>query len=297
MFGRKTGTSASKSNTDPTNQMSTSKTTPVSKLDKSRDNCLYITLQYLRTVNKELKFHWGLYNTTSAPRGFLIHATDANRGPLDLYQEIREVSNPRRSISLVVCLKIADSPGIDALEYCASQVRLMDPRFIPRGERQWTCRVWVKEILLVLHNNGYLRLPAGLERCCLRAGNHLIEYMGNARVFNDLSWMSLPPTVAPNPLTRTTPMEVDSTGGGGRYTGPKPMDIDSTGGGGGRYFGPKPMVIDSTGGGGSYHGQKPMVIGSTGGGDRYYGSKPMVIDSTSITSHSSTPSYRKSHRR
>lgn len=55
---------------------------------------------------------------------------------------------------MVVCLKIANFPGAEALDYCSSSVGLMDPRYLPRSERQWTCRVWVKEVLRVLDKGG-----------------------------------------------------------------------------------------------------------------------------------------------
>lgn len=89
-----------------------------------------------------------------------MHATVAGRGPLDLYQEVRRVRDPQASRTMVVVLKIANSPGMDAVESCTDSVRLMDDRHLPSGERQWTCRVWVKEILKALHRTGYIRLPA-----------------------------------------------------------------------------------------------------------------------------------------
>jgi hypothetical protein len=60
---------------------------------------------------------------------------------------------------MVVCLKISNSPGIQILEHYASSIRLMDTRYLPRGERQWTCRVWVKQLLKLLHDNHYIQLP------------------------------------------------------------------------------------------------------------------------------------------
>ncbi|KAG8424591.1 hypothetical protein J3459_002475 [Metarhizium acridum] len=120
---------------------------------------LYITLQYLRTVNKVNKYHWGLYTTDRAPpSGCLLHATDAGRTALDLYKEVRKVSDPRKSKSLVVCLKIADAPSMQILDRVASSVRLMDRNCLPWGEAQWTCRVWVKEVLRSLHENRHINL-------------------------------------------------------------------------------------------------------------------------------------------
>jgi len=74
---------------------------------------------------------------------------------------------------MVVVLKIAQSLSIEALDQCARSVRLMDPKYLPRGERQWTCRVWVKEVLGVLHQNKYISLPADLSKYFLFSTNTL----------------------------------------------------------------------------------------------------------------------------
>ncbi|KAK0704499.1 hypothetical protein B0H67DRAFT_591538 [Lasiosphaeris hirsuta] len=211
-----------------------------------QENTLYITLQYLRTVQGVRKYHWALYCTGSTPpAGYLVHATDTNRAPLDLYKDVRRVSDPRRSGSLVVVLKISHSPGIDAIEFCADAVRLMDRRHLPSGESQWTCRVWVKEVLATLRRKGYIRFPADLdtiEERCQDMADRNIAFMGNARIFNDLSWIDS------DDHSRDSLMEIDAL---------QPAGRGST-----RHYGPSPMVIDST-------------------GSRYYSSKPMIIDSSS----------------
>jgi hypothetical protein len=65
---------------------------------------------------------------------------------------------------MLVCLKIADSPGLDALKSAISAVRLMDKRYLPRGEPQWTCRVWVKEVLHVLVKRNHIGLPKSVGK-------------------------------------------------------------------------------------------------------------------------------------
>ncbi|KAF5131025.1 hypothetical protein E5D57_007374 [Metarhizium anisopliae] len=100
---------------------------------------LDITLQYLRTVDKVNKYDWPLYATSRAPpSGYLLHAMDTGRTVLDLYKEVRKVSDPRKSKSLVVCLTIANAPSIQALGRTVLSVRLMDRNYLPRGEAQWT---------------------------------------------------------------------------------------------------------------------------------------------------------------
>ncbi|KAK4466048.1 hypothetical protein QBC42DRAFT_259892 [Cladorrhinum samala] len=249
-------------------------------------NSVYITLQYLRTVEGKNKYHWGIFNSGSTPpKGHLVHATDAGRRALDLYQEVRPVSNPLKSGSMVVVLKIAQSLSIEALDQCARSVRLMDPKYLPRGERQWTCRVWVKEVLGVLHQNKYISLPADLntiERFCEYTADANIQYMGRAIVFNDLSWMSTQP---PSRNTLSQNDALDPRRGGRSAYGSSPMDIDSTGRrAGSSAYGSSPMDIDSTGRrvGRSTHGSSPMDIDSTGrrSGRSTHGSSAMVIDSS-----------------
>ncbi|KAL2169000.1 hypothetical protein VTG60DRAFT_6573 [Thermothelomyces hinnuleus] len=160
----------------------------------SSSDSVYITLQYLRTTNGVNKFHWGLYITEShPPSGHLLRATDADSRPGDLHVESQRVKDPRKLTRMVACLKIAGSPGMAALEYAASAVPLMDDRCLPRGESQWTSRVWVKEVLNLLERKRYIRLPADLdtiEEQCLHMGDKYLSYMGSAKVYDDMGWLS-----------------------------------------------------------------------------------------------------------
>jgi hypothetical protein len=99
----------------------------------------------------------------SPPSGLLYHATDARRNGeifragLDLYFQKREVSNPRKSSTMVVCLKVPTTSNagalMRALDSAESRVPLMCPPY-PDGEGRWTCRVWVKEVLRMLQADG-----------------------------------------------------------------------------------------------------------------------------------------------
>ncbi|KAL2176139.1 uncharacterized protein P884DRAFT_245810 [Thermothelomyces heterothallicus CBS 202.75] len=238
----------------------------------SHPNSLYITMQYLRTVNRVNQFHWALYATENEPpSGYLIHATNANRSPPDLYSEFRSVSDPRKSRSMLVFLKIAKSPGLDALRYAASAVRLTDKRALPPGEPRWTCRVWVKEVLRVMEENQFIKLPMSidaLEERCLYMGDKHIPDIGNAPMYNDLRWVSSNTGARKALIDPSEPMDTEpayptyhSEPPAGRYYGPKPMITDPAG----RYYGPKPMVTEPA------HSSQPVS-------ERYYGPKPMVTD-------------------
>ncbi|KAG4222453.1 hypothetical protein PC116_g29073 [Phytophthora cactorum] len=81
---------------------------------------------------------------------------------MDLQVEERQKWNPLQSSSAIVILKIANSPGMDILRQYAGSIRLMDPRYLPHGEPEWTCRVWLKEVLKSLHNDRYITLDVDI---------------------------------------------------------------------------------------------------------------------------------------
>ncbi|KAI0161247.1 hypothetical protein GGR57DRAFT_454085 [Xylariaceae sp. FL1272] len=243
-------------------------TSPVSPSPET----LYITLQYLRTVDGKHKYHWGLYLTgRKAPRGLLVHATDMHRKALDLYKEFREVKNPLLSKTMVMILKIGSSISPDVLKSHASSVHLMDPKYLPSGEPQWTCRVWVKEVLRMLQIAKVLILPCSIQaletHCQTHADNFLpFRSRGPPAVVDHLKWaVSEPSRSNSDPRTMATH---------GRHYGPSPMVIDSSTKAGSRYYGSSPMVIDSTTQ--RHYGSSPMVIDSTN--QRYYGLSPMVTE-------------------
>ncbi|KGQ08668.1 hypothetical protein BBAD15_g5998 [Beauveria bassiana D1-5] len=122
----------------------------------------------------------------------------------------------------------------------AAQVPLMDPRHIPRGEVQWTCRVWVKEVLRGLQRHQVIELPGtieDIEHHAVRAADALRQQRAT-RLINKLDWILSPPHAMGN----NTPV---------RYYGPSPMDTevenrgDRRHGHGDRYYGPSPMETET----------------------------------------------------
>jgi hypothetical protein len=261
---------------------------PSSRDIVSSPSTIYVTLQLLRKVDGVNKYHWGLFMSDNRPpMGTLVHATDFGRDPLDLYMEVRAVSDPTRSKSMVVALQISSLSSVRTLIRCAESVPLMDRRRLPGGERMWTCRVWVKEVLNVLHKNNFIRLPMStnsIERHCQYTADTYIKWIGQARVFNDLSWLnqSEPP---PQPSQR--------------YNGPSPMMIDSPSSqtdsryrraqqydAGDRQYTPDAMETETyrtPRHRGANYGPKPMVTERAQASHhrgQYYGSKPMVTDTS-----------------
>ncbi|KAI0899540.1 hypothetical protein F4806DRAFT_492533 [Annulohypoxylon nitens] len=137
---------------------------------------------------------WGLLDVgDEPPKGVLFHATGAVTDPLNLYKEVHNVSNPLNSKSMVVFLKVAESPGLDALKTCADSIHLMDPAHLPQGEILWTSQVYIMEVIRALCEKNFVDPKCSLstikERCCHMADTN-ITFMSKAKVFNDLNWMA-----------------------------------------------------------------------------------------------------------
>lgn len=89
-----------------------------------------------------------------------MHATNKGRQPLDLYLGMRAVNSLTKVNRMIVALKIAHAPDVQDLKALAQRVPLMDKQSLPENESQWTSRVWVKEMLNLLHEQGKIILPA-----------------------------------------------------------------------------------------------------------------------------------------
>ncbi|KAM0740278.1 hypothetical protein ACQRIT_005462 [Beauveria bassiana] len=269
---------------------------PETKESTPHPYTVYITLQYLRTINEQNKYHWGLYVTENrVPEGTLFHATDRGRRALDLYVEFRTVSDPMRSKTMTACLVLCRAPSIDTIKSIAAQIPLMDPRHIPRGEVQWTCRVWVKELLSGLQRHQVIKLPGTIENIehhAVRAADTLRD-QGATRLINELQWILPPPQAMGNntPVRyyRSSPMDTEVEyggdrrhGHGGRYYGPSPMETEvhhpvmhrpgAIEVRRERYYGPSPMETETH----VPEMYRPRAV--EGRRERYYGPSPMETE-------------------
>ncbi|KAL2020646.1 hypothetical protein VTK56DRAFT_8136 [Thermocarpiscus australiensis] len=165
-------------------------------------NTLYLTLNYHANDGRENKYHWGLFVTDSSTSGgTLHHATNRGAGTGRLlnrfFYDNRSVQNPTSSSTMVVLLKICDLSST-AVQYMEDYIQREEPlgkrMRPPAGESDWTCRVWVKQVLNQLRSIGLISFPSDtntIERQAIRTANKNIGYMGNARVINDVqSWLS-----------------------------------------------------------------------------------------------------------
>lgn len=76
--------------------------------------------------------------------------------------EIRQSSSPLKAKDLTGCLELGAAPSREAMEWAAYAVPLMKKSGLPNGEPWWTCRVYVKEMLYLLWNKGYSKVPPGV---------------------------------------------------------------------------------------------------------------------------------------
>ena len=94
--------------------------------------------------------HWGLLLTGSTPpTGKFYHATDEGRNALDLVRESYPTDSGMLQSRMVVVALYIGQVSEARLEWASQDAitHLMERRHLPRGEPQWTCRVWVKTVL------------------------------------------------------------------------------------------------------------------------------------------------------
>ncbi|KAK4206189.1 hypothetical protein QBC37DRAFT_249706, partial [Rhypophila decipiens] len=115
-----------------------------------RASSLYITLN---SRPKKGEYHWGLLITDSSTKGTLHHANNGSGG---WKYEARAV-DPAKSmtlIALVFVASISDPVSVEAVI-----------RSIPTGTASrrtgeaFTCRIWVKDVLVALQEAGLILLP------------------------------------------------------------------------------------------------------------------------------------------
>jgi hypothetical protein len=65
---------------------------------------------------------------------------------------------------MAVCLMVHKSPGYNALARCSKAVPFKNGRPAP-PETKWTCRVWVKQVLTMLHAEKQIMLSVSVGEC------------------------------------------------------------------------------------------------------------------------------------
>ncbi|KAF2875039.1 hypothetical protein BDV95DRAFT_306668 [Massariosphaeria phaeospora] len=121
-------------------------------------------------------FHWGIYVPTNKPQGDVWHAVNRTGG---WSVEIKTTSGVPSSLSLCLCFKVGtvNSQNSSVLRATLRQVP-GSGQPSPNTQELFSCRVWVKDALLALHNAGVIRLTmaiATIEERAIERGEMLRE--------------------------------------------------------------------------------------------------------------------------
>lgn len=134
-------------------------------------------------------FHWGIFIPTATPAGHVWHATNREGGwKLDP----KPSANVPFSMSLVLAYKIG-SVNQSTLQTCMSVLNgvAANGRPSPNTGEEFSCRVWVKDAIIALHNNHIIALREAISsieaKLMNRANAHKAKVEGGqspARVEN-----------------------------------------------------------------------------------------------------------------
>lgn len=112
-------------------------------------------------IGAERQFHWGLYLATTSSSGFIFHLINNESTNNTWGYQMKASTNVPSSISLLVAVKIAvlDSVLQDALPDRLAQVAIQDSSLYGKI----TCRIWVKQALHELDDEGYIKLTQSVN--------------------------------------------------------------------------------------------------------------------------------------
>lgn len=115
----------------------------------------------LTDIGYERQFHWGLYLATSSTSGVIFHLTNNPTTGNKWAYQTKTSTNVPSSLNLLVALKVGvlDSDMHDAVGERLAQV----PATNSSRYGNITCRVWVKEALFALNDEGYLTLTRSVD--------------------------------------------------------------------------------------------------------------------------------------
>lgn len=107
------------------------------------------------------RFHWTLYLETAFQSGEIFHLTTPDNSNEWVYEN-KPTPDMRDTSRLVVAIKVAViEPDLhDALRIRLSEIPI---QYSARFKEDVTCRVWLKEVLFELDNEGYIKLTDSVE--------------------------------------------------------------------------------------------------------------------------------------
>ncbi|KAI9710956.1 MAG: hypothetical protein M1820_002393 [Bogoriella megaspora] len=154
------------------------------------DYSIYVILS-LRGA--EPGFHWGIFVPTSKPRGEVWHAVNRSGG---WSVDIRTTSGVPSSVSLCLCFKVG---SVTSQNWDAFKATLRglpgSSKPSPNTREAFTCRVWVKDALLALHNARLIHLTediSNIEQAAVEKAesnrNNVEQGTGGAMVWNSTNF-------------------------------------------------------------------------------------------------------------
>ncbi|PSS12784.1 hypothetical protein M430DRAFT_29373 [Amorphotheca resinae ATCC 22711] len=121
-------------------------------------NGLYILLS---DIGAESQFHWGLYLATASKEGIIFHVVNGPQTGYNWEYQRKKSYNVPSSLTLLVGMKIA---VMEPLLHEALAERLDAVPVAPSSRYgAITCRVWVKEALHALDDEGYIKLTTTVD--------------------------------------------------------------------------------------------------------------------------------------
>ncbi|KAI5787316.1 hypothetical protein EDC01DRAFT_661397 [Geopyxis carbonaria] len=121
-------------------------------------NSLYILLA---DRGADITFHWSFYLTVSSESGFFFHVLNSALNPNEWAYQTHAMTSTNVPSTVLLAVKVAVVEPVlhDALSERLGTVPLTrSPRY---GDV--TCRVWLKEALFVLDDEGYIKLTRDIE--------------------------------------------------------------------------------------------------------------------------------------
>ena len=121
-------------------------------------NSLYILLSDL---GDDYRFHWGLYLAKSPESGIISHLTNPENTTTWTY-EAKSSANASSSGSLIIAVKVATIEP-ELVDTLCNRLAKIPIGYSAHFREDITCRVWVKEALFALDEDGYIKLVKSVD--------------------------------------------------------------------------------------------------------------------------------------
>lgn len=106
-------------------------------------------------------FHWGLYLAKSSSDGVIFHLINPVNSTAWIY-EAKSTRNVSQSVRLLLALQVG---VLDPVLHGSLSDRLaqIPIQYSTRFREHMTCRVWIKEALFALNEEGYIKLIKSID--------------------------------------------------------------------------------------------------------------------------------------